>query len=89
MRQLAIRNHRSMQEQVRLMIEREVRYTQEGAVERARQWRSVLAGRHFPELAADIQANRSRIEPPCVLRLGDGSHHCLPQVPGRDSQAGA
>jgi hypothetical protein len=26
LRQLAIRNHRSMQEQVRLLIEREVRY---------------------------------------------------------------
>jgi plasmid stability protein len=43
LRQLAIRNHRSMQEQVRLLIEREVRYAQVGAVERARQWRSVLA----------------------------------------------
>jgi len=60
LRQLAIRNHRSMQEQVRLLIEREVRYAQVGAVERARQWRIVLAGRHFPDLAADIQADRSR-----------------------------
>jgi plasmid stability protein len=60
LRQLAIRNHRSMQEQVRLLIEREVRYAEVGAVERARQWRSVLAGRHFPDLAADLQADRSR-----------------------------
>jgi len=60
LRQLAIRNHRSMQEQVRLLIEREVRYSQVGAVERARQWRSVLAGRNFSELAADIQADRNR-----------------------------
>ncbi|MEA5474669.1 hypothetical protein VB716_10600 [Synechococcus sp. CCY9201] len=60
MRQLALRNHRSMQEQVRLLIEREVRYAQVGAVERARQWRSVLAGRHFPDLAADIQSDRNR-----------------------------
>ena len=60
LRQLAIRNHRSMQEQVRLLIEREVRYDQVGAVVRARQWRSVLAWRHFPDLAADIQADRSR-----------------------------
>jgi hypothetical protein len=60
LRQLAIRNHRSMQEQVRLLIEREVRYSQVGAVERARQWRSVLAGRKFPDLAADIQADRNR-----------------------------
>ncbi|MDI9406536.1 MAG: hypothetical protein QM522_07485 [Chitinophagaceae bacterium] len=49
-----------MQEQVRLLIEREVRYAQVGAVERARHWRSALAGRHFPDLAADIQADRNR-----------------------------
>ena len=50
-----------MQEQMRLLNEREVRYAQVDAVERARQWRSVLAGRHFPDLAADIQADRSRL----------------------------
>ena len=50
----------SMQEQMRLLIEREVRYSQVGGVERARRWRSLLAGRHFPDLAADIQADRSR-----------------------------
>ncbi|NDD46266.1 MAG: hypothetical protein EBZ24_12940 [Synechococcaceae bacterium WB9_4xB_025] len=60
LRQLATNNHRSMQEQVRLLIEREVRYAQVCGVERARQWRSRLAGRHFPDLAADIQADRSR-----------------------------
>ena len=49
-----------MQEQVRLLIEREVRYAQVGGLERARRWRSLLAGRHFPDLAADIQADRSR-----------------------------
>jgi hypothetical protein len=60
LRQLTTRNHRSMQEQVRLLVEREVRYAQVGSVGRAQQWRSVLAGRHFPDLAADIQADRSR-----------------------------
>jgi hypothetical protein len=60
LRQLAIRNHRSMQEQVRLLIEREVRYAQVAGVERARQWRSLLAARHFPDLAADLQADRNR-----------------------------
>ena len=60
LRQLATSNHRSLQEQVRLLIEREVRYAQVGGVERARRWRSVLAGRPFPDLAADIQADRSR-----------------------------
>jgi hypothetical protein len=60
LRQLAIRNHRSMHEQVRLLIEREVRYAQVAGVERARQWRSLLAARHFPDLAADLQADRNR-----------------------------
>ena len=60
LRQLASSNHRSMQEQVRLLIERKVRYAQVGGVERARRWRSLLAGRHFLDLAADIQADRSR-----------------------------
>jgi hypothetical protein len=49
-----------MQEQVRLLIEREVRYAQVAGVERARQWRSLLAGPHFPDLAADLQADRNR-----------------------------
>lgn len=47
-----------MQEQVRFLIEREVRCAQVGVIERARRWRSLLAGRHFPDLAADIQADR-------------------------------
>ena len=38
---------------------REVRYAQVGGLERARRWRSLLAGGHFPDLAADIQADRS------------------------------
>lgn len=40
LRQFAISNHRSMQQQVRLIIEREVCYAQLGGVERARRWRS-------------------------------------------------
>ena len=43
LRQLAIRNYRSMQEQLRLLIERDVRYSQAASVERARQWRLLLA----------------------------------------------
>mgnify|MGYP003340448327 CR=1 FL=1 len=35
---MAARNHRSMQEQARLLIEREVRMHQPGAMERARSW---------------------------------------------------
>jgi hypothetical protein len=41
-------------------IEREVRYAQVAGVERARQWRSLLAGRGFPDLTAYLQVDRSR-----------------------------
>jgi hypothetical protein len=44
---------------VRILIEQEVRYPQENEVERPRQWRSFLAERHFPDVAANIQADRS------------------------------
>jgi hypothetical protein len=54
-----MRNHRSMQDHARIPIWGEVRYTQLGTVERARHWRSALAGCHFPDLAADIQADRN------------------------------
>jgi hypothetical protein len=60
MRQLAARNHRSMQEQLRLMIEREVRYAKASGSERAREWRARLAGRTFPHLQDDIRSDSSR-----------------------------
>ncbi len=37
---MAAQNHRSMQERARLLIKREVRLHQTGAMERARSWRS-------------------------------------------------
>ena len=43
LRQLASNNHRSMQEQVRLLIEREVRYAQVGGVERRADSKSVTS----------------------------------------------
>jgi plasmid stability protein len=60
LRQLAARNHRSMQEQLRLMIEREVRFAQVSGSERAREWRTRLAGRTFPHLQDDIRSDRAR-----------------------------
>lgn len=60
LRQLAARNHRSMQEQVRLLIEREVRYAQASGVERAREWRQRLTGRNFAGLLDDIRTDRAR-----------------------------
>lgn len=51
--ELARLNHRSMQEQVRSLIEREVGLGHVDALERARQWRSHFAQRTFPHLQAD------------------------------------
>ena len=60
LRELARRNHRSMQEQVRALIEREVGLGHVDALERARQWRAHFAQRTFPHLQADLQADRRR-----------------------------
>jgi hypothetical protein len=60
LRRLAASNHRSMQEQVRVLIERELRYAQTSAVTRARDWRARLAGRNFATVVDDIRADRAR-----------------------------
>ena len=60
LKRLAASNHRSMQEQVRLLIEREVRLAQTPGVERAREWRAQLAGRHFARVVDDIREDRAR-----------------------------
>lgn len=57
---LAARNHRSMQEQARLLIEREVRLSQPGAMERARHWRERMRHRPMPRLLDDLHADRRR-----------------------------
>ena len=56
----AAQNHRSMQEQVRLLIEREVRLHQPGAMERARSWRERMRERPMPQLLEDLRADRDR-----------------------------
>ena len=53
---MAAQNHRSRQEQARLLIEREVRLHQPGAMERARSWRE----RPLPQLLEDLRADRDR-----------------------------
>jgi hypothetical protein len=60
LRQLAARNHRSMQEQARLMIERDVRLSRSSAVDAPRQWRERLKGRSFPGVISDLRADRDR-----------------------------
>ncbi len=57
---MAAQNHRSMQEQARLLIEREVRPHQPGAMERARSWRERMRDRPMPQLLEDLRADRDR-----------------------------
>ncbi|MCP9926753.1 FitA-like ribbon-helix-helix domain-containing protein [Cyanobium sp. CH-040] len=57
---LAARNHRSMQEHARLLIEREVRLSQPSVMERARQWRERMRDRPIPGLLDDLRADRDR-----------------------------
>ena len=49
-----------MREQARLLIEREVRLHQPGALERARSWRERLRDRPRPQLLEDLRADRDR-----------------------------
>ena len=55
---MAAQNHRSMQEQARLLIEREVRLHQPGAMERARIWRERMRDRPMTHLLDDLRADR-------------------------------
>ena len=57
---IAAQNHRSMQEQARLLIERQVRLHQPGAMERARSWRERMHERPLPQLLEDLRADRDR-----------------------------
>jgi hypothetical protein len=58
--ELSRRNLRIMQEQARLLIDREVGLAQVDGLERARQWRRHCAGRCFPNLQEDPAADRRR-----------------------------
>ena len=49
-----------MEEQVRVLIEREVGLATADGLERARQWRAHFTGRSFPSLQSDLRADRNR-----------------------------
>lgn len=57
---LAASQHRSMQEQARLLIEREIRLARPAAMERARQWRERMRSRPMPFLQEDLHSDRER-----------------------------
>lgn len=57
---LAAANHRSMQEQVRCLIEREVRLAAGPGLATARVWRTRLAGRNLGNTVEDVRLDRTR-----------------------------
>jgi plasmid stability protein len=58
---MAAANHRSMQEQVRSLIEREARLADAGPrLADARAWRTRLAGRNLGDTVEDVRQDRAR-----------------------------
>ena len=57
---MAVANHRSMQEQVRSMIERETRLAAKPGLAAARAWRLRLAGRELGDTVDDVRQDRAR-----------------------------
>lgn len=57
---MAAANHRSMQEQVRCLIEREARLVAGPGLAAARRWRERLAGRALGDTVDDVRRDRTR-----------------------------
>lgn len=57
---MAAANHRSMQEQVRSMIERETKLAASSGLATARAWRLRLAGRELGDTVNDVRQDRAR-----------------------------
>ncbi len=57
---MAAANHRSMQEQVRCIIEREARLASGSGLAAARAWREKLAGRKLGDTVEDVRQDRAR-----------------------------
>ena len=57
---IAALNHRSMQEHVRFIIEREVRLTTQPVAQVAREWRERMSGRALKSTVADVREGRQR-----------------------------
>jgi len=60
LQQLATSSHRSVQDYVRALIEREVRFKGVSPIELARQWRERLAERTLGDTVEDLRSDRSR-----------------------------
>jgi len=60
LRMMAAANHRSVQEQVRCLIEREARLASGSGLAAAREWRVRLAGRTLGDTVEDVRQDRAR-----------------------------
>jgi len=60
LKELAQRNHRSMQEQVKMVLEREVSLARGGQLSRCLAIRSRLEGRAWGDVPAEIRQERER-----------------------------
>ena len=60
LKKMAAANHRSMQQQVRCLIEREARLARGSGLEVAREWRLRLAGRSLGDTVEDVRQDRAR-----------------------------
>jgi hypothetical protein len=56
----AKKNHRSLQEQVKLLLEKEVRLVKGGQLVIARKWRQILTDRNWGNIVDDIRKERNR-----------------------------
>lgn len=59
-KEMAARNHRSMQEQIKRLIEREARLARASTVSRALAWRITLADRNLGDTVAEVREDRAR-----------------------------
>ena len=60
LQEMAVRNRRSLQEQVKHVLEREVRIVQGAPLAKAGEWRKMLQGRQFLDVVEMIREDRSR-----------------------------
>lgn len=60
LQEMAEKNRRSLQEQVKHVLESEVRIVQGVALAKAGEWRKKLQGRQFPDVVELIREDRSR-----------------------------
>ncbi len=60
LKKMARQNHRSLQEQVRFLLEQDTLLAHGGALEQARKWRKKLSGREFSDGVAMIRTDRER-----------------------------